>query len=284
MKKSQIPVSFIFILLFVSSCGPSEAEIATSKALTQEVVEQQTREVLATVEARRATDESMSTFVAVQTLQAATATKAIEISATAVAEKTAAEEATIRSATAIASPLYRQVRELESSGVISHTDGTYYALPDFSQVGGEWVFGVFAAGKETWLNTGFSPTNFVIRFDIHREEPVEEFISVCEIVFREQGESNYYIATFWILIDEWISGILRAYQDQELLGLNSRGKDLDSNETVLQFMLVVEDSFFYVYINGEEQYRSYDMVNTSGDLILAGQPCRMNSIELWIMD
>ena len=297
LKLKQL-YSFLFIGLVIvtSSCRPSESQIVTAMAQTEIV-----RSATNVVEAKKlATESAMGTSAAQSTFQAATVTRVHQETATRAAEETAAIASTIVAATASASPMHGQVKELVNSGILSHANGAYYSLPlDFNETSGD--------DDVIWLETGFMPTDFVLRFNVSCPNLITDDMSGFLLEFR-QNNGNAYIVNLRLGIIE----IVRFLED-DLARMDKVLDDLDDNwkpgdepnifkfnpwlgskalpEDVkeIRVMLVVEDSLFYVFADSEKLFRAYDTNLISGNLRIfrdtfLDSDCQMKNVELWLLD
>ncbi|NIS83168.1 MAG: hypothetical protein GTO14_23870 [Anaerolineales bacterium] len=299
MKKFQMITIFLVLLIFTSSCGPSKAEIATANAQTQSVMDRSATDVAETQEAKTETESAMRTSNASSTSHAATATKAVQETATREAEQTSAVESTIVAATLSASSMHGQVMEFVNSGILSHADGVYYSLSlDFDSLSGdEEVFR---------LETGFMPTDFVLRFDFSCPHAIENDLSVHGIEFRGSNGNAYVVNIRLGMID-----IVR-FLEADAARLEKILDEIDDNwqpgdepviidfspwlasgalpEGVKEFQvtLAVDDALFYIFVDGEKLFRAYDTNLKSGHLrFLRGSidsDCQMKNIELWILN
>jgi hypothetical protein len=274
----------------LGACGPSEAEVATAYAETQAVVDARTTEAAATQKAIQATDDMRETSIAASATvafeAAATETRAIEVTSTRIAERTAAKEATIAVATGSARSLYDKVLELAGDGYLSTTDGEYHEISDFDK---SWA----QINWYQWWHTDHSPRDFVIRADAYWDSASETanwFNSGCGFVFREKNADNHYLA--FLAMDGNVRFARSVRGVWRNLGYSYYGK-LDIPMGNAEIMLVVEGEWFTFFVNGEKVHSRQDQGLHSGSLALTllsgtnksyGTRCRMTNIELWILD
>lgn len=279
----------LLVLLALFACGPSKAEIATSSAQTQAVIDALASEVAGTEQAVQATQDAEATSVAGTVTQefneAATATMEMSMRETEAAEKTATRVASIAASTEMAASMYDQVVELASYGYLSSAGGTYHTLPTFDE---SWA----QINWYQWWRTGYKPRDFVIRADASWDSASDKanwFNSGCGFVFRETGVQNHYLA--FLGLDGNVQ-FMRSVRDvQRNLGY-SYSEKLDVPKGNAQIMLVVEDDTFTFFVNGEKVHTRQDFSLTDGELGLTllsgtnkgyGTRCRMTNIELWIL-
>ena len=290
MKKSQIIILFIILVIVTSSCRPSESQIVTAMAQTQ-IVRSATY-VVETQEAKKiATESAVRTSAALATSQAATATGARMETATRAAEETAVVESTILAATATASSMQRQVQEFFNNGILSRPDGTFHLLaPEFNELSESFVY--------PWWDTGFAPADFVIRFDYSCPYAVQDDPSGIGLDFR-QSNGNYYSLGFgsgrvrisrfldldFEVPDDWQPG-----DDPIIIDMSTAlgGGEIPGDEKKIRFMLVVEGYYFSAFANGEKLFRAYNTSLADGNLRLFQGPteseCQIETMELWILE
>lgn len=280
---------FVLLTFSLSACGPSEAEIATSNAQTQAVIDALATEVAGTQEARQSTQDAETTSNAATATfefqQASTATQAYASTATRSAQKTATQEASIAAATDEASSMYAKVRQLAAGGHIDHARGTYHRLPGFNESWAQiyWY---------QWWYTQFSPADFVIRADAVMDSAASyaDSSSGCAVVFREEGSENHYL--FFVNMYGW-AGVDRVYKGRmSRIGGGSYGPGSVRTDE-LHFLLAVDGDKFTAFVNNEKTFTQHDSTLTSGNLAISllsgtnrgfGTKCQMTNIELWIMD
>jgi hypothetical protein len=137
MLKLRLLAFSIFLSVAATACTPSEADLATFSAQTQEVKDANASEVAGTQAAIKSTKDTQSTSIArtatYEFNQIAAETQAYESKATSAAKKTATMEASNLAATAQASSMYDQVSDLVAQGYVSRIEGTYHTIEDFNE-------------------------------------------------------------------------------------------------------------------------------------------------------
>lgn len=300
MKKSHVLPLLIVLSIAATSCGPSKIEIATANAQTQMVVDRLKTDTAETQAANTETENAIRTSAASSTFQAATETRAFQDTATRAVEETSAVHSTIAAATAMASSLHQEVKELVNNEILSQANGTYHLLSlDFdSRIGDDELI---------WAETGFLPTDFVIRFNFACPFKIRDDTSSYGIEFRGKRNGDAYVAnlrfgridivrrleaditrlekTLDDLTENWKPGDAPVIFDfNPVLG----SKDLPEDKQEIRVTLVVEGALFYIFVDSEQLFRAYDMSLETGNLRMyrgsVDSGCNMKNIELWILD
>jgi len=188
--------------------------------------------------------------------------------------------------TQAASPMYDKIVELNAYGYIKDVSGEYYGIDDFDE-------SMAMINYIRPFPTGFSPTNFVIRVDASWDSASDSanwFNSGCGFIFHRVDLDNYYFV--YLGLDGWVN-FARRYKDEwNRLGKSSYGP-VDIPEGEANLMLVVEDNTFTFFVNDERVRTQPDDVIPEGELAFTlvsgtnagfGTHCKMENIDLWIMD
>lgn len=286
MRHVKLLGTGILLLMVLVACGPSEADMQTAIAATQQA-EGETATAKARDQQRQEAAASQTAAAARAAQEAASATANAENAArqtqSAATEQAAALEA---QATAQAAAMYETVQELKSAGHLSKTSGTYYALSDFDQ---SWA----QINWYQWWQTGFAPTDFVIRADVSWDTAsmtANWDRSGCGFVFREDGVADHYLA--FLALDGYVNFARMVNNNGTFLGRSYYGS-VGKPSGSANIMLVVEGSTFTFFVNGEKVHRRSDQGLASGNLALTllsgintdfGTRCAMTNVGLWVLE
>jgi hypothetical protein len=283
MRHKMLAGFVALMVVALSACGPSEADVQTAVAGTS-AAEGGT----ATAEARAELSTQRAAAASATAARAAVATEA------AATEQAAAEEATRAAeqlqveleATEQAAAMYEVVEELHADGYLSTTEGTYYSLPDYDR---SWA----QINWYQWTQTGFAPTDFVIQADAAWDTAsmtANWDRSGCGFVFREDGVSNHYLA--YLGLDGYVDFIRNVNDQGAFLGRSYYGS-VGKPSGNAQIMLVVEGYTFVFFVNGERVRTQTDQGLATGNLALTmlsgintgfGTRCTMTDIGLWVIE
>jgi hypothetical protein len=283
MKSMQwITVIVLFGTVMVG-CGPSKSDIATSEAETQAVIDALATEVAGTEQSVQATEDAAQKTTTAEFNQNATKTANVALAAT---NQAGTAQAEIAAQTQAASSMYEKIVELAAYDYVSSDIGEYIELPDFSEA---WA----QINWYQWTRTNIFPTDFVIRADISWDSASDSanwFNSGCGFVFRETSVDNHYLV--FLGLDGNVN-FARSYRgDWKLLGSSWYG-NVDIPEGSANVMLVVEGDSFTFFVNDERVRTQVDSALPEGDLGLTilsgtnagyGTRCKMENIELWVID
>jgi hypothetical protein len=184
--------------------------------------------------------------------------------------------------TAAARSMAQDVRLLAESGLLHSTHGVYHALPDWEE---SWA-------KIDWYQsfpTGFSARNFVIRARANWDtaSPISNwFATGCGFVFAYRDLQNHHMA--FMALD----GTARLYRWQggQFNETYHFFRKMDIPSGSAQLMLVVDEDWINLFVDGEEAARWQDPSLISGDIGLTlnsgtnkdfGTRCSLKNIELW---
>ncbi len=274
MKKALVYFLLIGILITSMACGfsigdtPDDTE--EPEVEDEEVVEEEVEEE--PVEEAAPTETPGVDFKATQDLLA---TESARIALT----KQAGDAVMTQQALAF----YADIERLYNDKVISTTQGEYYTLPDFYE---EWA----QLGWYQWYDSGFSPTNFVLKADMNYEtaSTITDWPAAgCGFVFRLVDNDNNY-AIFYTL-DGYV--YMWSYENGKYV---EKGRGYYGKPTIpagnAEVMLVVEGDKIYYYVNGTQVFKKTDSVFSSGGLYYSvqsgtnkdfGQMCEFTNVELW---
>ncbi len=225
----------------------------------------------------RVTAEAVETQDAQATATAAfgltaTPARATEVAAQRQATRQAATAQAIVEATAQAQPMVEAIQKLVDDGYLDRSEGKYFALRDFYE---SWA----QLNWYTYQDTGYAPTNFVVRADWWN--------SGCGFVFREQDVDNHYLA--YLGLDGWV--YFSAFRNGSFVDLGgARYGKVGVPSGGAQLTLIVDGNKFTFFVNGERVYSKVDQAFASGRLALTllsgtnkdyGTRCLMKNVELW---
>jgi hypothetical protein len=222
--------------------------------------------------------------------QATAAFKATEAQATQIAEQwanqaTATSEALIE-ATSQAQPLFDQVADLQASGFLSATEGSYFALPDFDA---SWA----QLNYYDWLLTGVAPSNFVLRADTEWESAsatANWWNSGCGFAFRINARGDHYLV--YLGLDGWVY-LYRNFSDTVTKLGGWYYDEVQTPAGSAKIMFIVENDWITFFVNDRQVDRHQDGTFSSGLLgyvIVSGTNkdygtrCRMTDVELWELE
>lgn len=188
-------------------------------------------------------------------------------------------------ATAVAQPMYDELKEMLDKSLIRSIEGTYYPVEDFEQV---WYD---PKSFETW-RTGYSAGNFVIRADVQwrANEPSADFTnSGCGFVYGESNRSDHH--TTFLSPD----GVVHTYRTRGSENIEMKGGHyygaLGQTSGEAEIMLVVQDQIMSFFVNGMETVRFRDPYIPSGNVgmtVLSGShkgfQCTMTNIGFWELE
>jgi len=300
MKRLFVVAACLLLLICVSACGPSEADLAETEAViqsTSHAKETNTASVLQTSAAGTQKAEETQAAEAAETeqaAQAATATRSFEITQTAEeatrqanAQNTlvAATEQAKAQATEQASDIYNVVQTLYDKGYISTTDGYYQKLPDFSgRLTGEYLFD-FQNIPDSYAE------DFVLVLDMswEIEDPATIWRSAgCGITFRMNDEWTDYYAYFLTLEEQINFGQVRAGRLQKY---TSPWDDIDHMKDSATFIFIAEGSKIKAF-NGNLELKdqrdaaalvegSFAFMFVAGSYVEPGTQCEFTNVDLW---
>jgi hypothetical protein len=174
-----------------------------------------------------------------------------------------------------------KVKEYYDAGYVSTTDGTYTHLDDYSYA---WA----KLNYYQWVDTGFSPTNFILKSDMAwTSASAAADSSGCGFVFRIQDNDNHYMA--YISLKGYVEAA--AYTDYwKSMGTAVYGNPARNGKATMT--LIVEDNIFRVLVNNKlsKTYTGFDGKLGTGGLaytILSGTnksygtQCNFKNTELW---
>lgn len=249
-------------------------EVDNSIAETQAAAEEN---VQATMDSAQATVDAVN--------------QAIEETSAAVDATIAAAEAQVLTetaqvdtrATAQAQDFANVLDGLAKEGFLERTAGTYGTIEDFNE---NWA----QIGWYQWWNTGYQPTNFVVRAHTEWESASRTanwFDSGCGFVFRSEDEDNHYMIFLALDGNVYLKGYVDGVYKE--FGKGYVGK-IDNMKGEADVMLVAEGNRILYFVDGEKILdRQNDLIET-GDLALTlvsgtnkdfGTRCSITNIELW---
>lgn len=218
------------------------------------------------------------------TLDAQEATQEAQLSIQATHQ--AATQAVVIKNTAMASDLADEVIKLLNNNKISSSEGQYYLLEDFDK---SWA----QINWYQWWETGFDPSNFVIRSEIAWETASRTAnwdSSGCGFVFREKDQNNHYF--IFLALDGNV--YLKSYKNGNLVELGKGWvghPDLPKGQATMT--MAVDQDWITVMTNGKQVLRVKDKSFTTGKLALTlvsgtnkdfGTRCQMTNLELWVLE
>ena len=305
--KGYIPIFYLIFLLLASSIAcniPVMPAATATPTVDYKATQDKAASTKATEDARRkATSDAQSTVAAQKTAtqdSAATATAEQQAKmdaqmATVAARNTAdaAWMATVKAGTAQveaqstqqAASMLERLKQLQRDGLISSTEGTYNARPDFDQ---SWA----QLGWYQWWRTGFKLEDFVIRAHAYWESAsniADWYSSGCGFVYVETGAENHY-ASFLGLDGRVHNYRYKGNKFTEMQG--GYVGNVDHMKGDAQIMLVVANNRSTFFVNDRKISSFEDQNLGPGDLGLTlnsgtnkgfGTRCRMINIELWIL-
>lgn len=174
------------------------------------------------------------------------------------------------------------VTQLFDTGLITTKTGLYHAIPNYEA---QW-----ATRKEyERTSVGYSPKDFILRgkaiweVDGNRGDWME---SGCGVVLRENDKGDHYLV---FLSLDGRARLMRSMNGSLSLLGRSTIYDVDRSRGEADFMLVVEDEWLRVFVNGKQKFEkradpnggNLSLTVVSGNTYGYGTYCRMNSIDLW---
>lgn len=271
--------------------GPRAAsEPPTAAAPTATAAPSSTTAPLPTVDTAATQQAEAAIAKATQEAAARAAEQAEAEKAAAEATAQAAEEMALTAeveaqATQQAEGIFKEIIMLEQAGDISRTEGTYLQVEDFEE---SWA----QIGWYQWWNTGYAPTDFVIRAHTAWESASRTsdwFNTGCGFVFHAQDENNHYL--IYLAMDGYV--YMKGYVDGKFreLGREYYGK-VQTVEGEADVLLAVDGAKITYYVNGEKIFQRENKELPSGDLALTlssgtnkdfGTRCTISDIEIWDM-
>lgn len=190
------------------------------------------------------------------------------------------------------------VKQAYEAGQISTLDGTYSHLGDYSDAYAS-TYGY------RWEPTDVTARNFIVRADFDWEVANQKNYSGCGFKFRQElvgspGTTTkaeyYYIAAL-----DGVNGVLLMYKvtfEHKPASLIKKMDmpDIGENPYHAQFMLVVNDTSAYTYVNGEfltEHKLQSNWITEEGPLeylVLTGSDndygtrCKISNADVWVID
>lgn len=276
-------LAMLLVLSLLSSCGPSEDDIAKAIEETRAAEEAESgaddaddEEAKAEVAAKQTADAQLATQ---EYIQGQTATS--------VAEETEVWAMIDALSTESAAMMYDMILDLYDDGYVAQTEGSYYTALDFDE---SWA----QINWYQWWQTGYAPEDFIIRADASWDSASETanwFSSGCGFVFREDGPENHYLAYLGLDGNVYFARSVR--NNWSTVGRPSWYGRLDVPAGSAEIMLVVEGDRFTFFVNGDRVANRVDGSLDEGNLALTllsgtnagyGTRCSMTNIELWIFD
>lgn len=263
MKPKKIILIPIFVLALVAlACGTSVVKDTPVPTVDQ-----------------AATDAVAASTSTAQSIRSTQTAMAIQLQGTSVAQTQAVNQAL----TEIVADMYSDVQWLYSNDLISTTNGTYSYLGDFDE-------SVAQIGYLTWWNTGYTPSNFVVRTNVNWDTASRTsnwFETGCGFVFRAEDNENFYFV--FLALDGNV--YLRAYVNNVFrdIGKGYYGR-VDYPVGSADFILAVDGNKISFLVNDQVVLTKTDSNMSFGDLALTvfsgtnkdyGTRCQMNNIELW---
>ncbi len=178
-----------------------------------------------------------------------------------------------------------KVQEYYDAKYLSSIDGTYNALKDKKS---SWA----QIGYYQWEQTGFSPSNFIMRSDIAwRSASANANSSGCGYVFRLQDNDDHYM--FFISLKGYVEMATNTNNSWKSLGKGNFGNPSQNGKANVSliaendtFRVLVNDKLVKTYsgfagklITGELAYTVVSGINTS-----FGTECQFTNTELWTIN
>ncbi len=291
----------VFLLFFLAACTQaapatptSTPDLRTPLAMTAGAQTQLAMDAQSTADAE-ATASAVAATEAAGTAEAlnGTATQQMaltETKATNVARNTetaatreASTQEAIIAATAQAQPMVDLLTQLQGDGLLANMGGEYLRLADFDK---SWA----QLGWFQWFPTFISADNFVVRTDIAYETASttsDWWVTGCGFVFRLQDNDNYYFV--FMNLDGYAQ--LARFKNDSYTSLQRGyyGK-MDIPSGGVEMVLVVEDTWITVLINGKQVIRRSDGAFSGGELNYTlssgtnkdfGTHCEMTDVDFW---
>jgi hypothetical protein len=185
-------------------------------------------------------------------------------------------------ATADTQDMVGVISNLYTTGIIHSTRGTFHSLPSFE---GDWN------DTNTYQKTdsGYNLSNFVMKADASWEVDGLQgnwSESGCGLFFRELDDENSYLV-FWSL--DGRARLMRKMSSGLVLLGRSTIYDIDRNSGQAQVMVVAEDEWIRIYVNGVQKFEKRGDIRPgklqftiiSGNKNGYGTHCHMSNIGLW---
>jgi hypothetical protein len=250
---------------------------------------QATADAVAATAAAEATASAESANATATQVMAMTATKmgADARNTETAATRQAGTEQAIEAATAQAQPMADLLASLQADGYLVETAGEYTLMPDHSM----------EQAKLNYLD-GFplfiEPSNFVVRVDIaysSASTTADWWNSSCGFLFRMDPEpGNFYQAVLSldgrVEFKRWKNGSATTLT-------NKFFGSVDTPDGAFEMVLVVEDTWTTILIDGVEVVRYSDQAYTEGQLWYTltsgtnkdyGTRCSFTNTEIWTLD
>jgi len=185
-------------------------------------------------------------------------------------------------ATADTQDMVNVIAKLYTDGIIHSTSGTFHSLPEFE---GDWN----DTGTYQKTDSGYNISNFVIKADAGWEVDGLQgnwSESGCGVIFREADDDNYYLV-FWSL--DGRARLMRKMSSGLVLLGRSTIFDVDRNVGQAKVMIVAEDEWIRIYVNGVQKFEKrgdtkpgkMEFTVVSGNSKGYGTYCHMSNIGLW---
>jgi hypothetical protein len=266
----RIYLIFLFILLFLSSCGPSVEEMeATETKIAAEVYGTQTAAASKTTNTPLPSPTSTATN---------TPTPTQNKTATAVAQ-----------ATTQAQSMANLIQELYSDGYLQSTQGEYFPIFDFEE----------SFAQINWINTYFTDTylsDFVLRSNIAwktAKEGANIRYSGCGFWFGiDEKSENFHEVMLALDGNVRLNRCLNDCSYMEPLASSYFGK-IDYMEGEVEVILINEGGTIQYFVNGEKIFSRPNQKKLTGDLGYAissgtnagfGTRCSFTNTEIWSLE
>jgi hypothetical protein len=178
--------------------------------------------------------------------------------------------------------MVNDIAKLYTDGIIHSTNGTFHMIPAFE---GDWN----KTDSIQKTDSGFNLANFVLKADASWEVDGLQgnwAESGCGVIIRDTSDDNYYLA-FWSL--DGRARLLRNLSSGPILLGRSTIYDVDRTSGQAQVMVIAENEWIRIYVNGTEKFEKHadnatgklEFTIVSGNSSGFGTYCKMSNIGLW---